>query len=79
MLTPDDGKLNVVYPTDKRTIEARRTGGRWLSRSGGGERRLNHGFIGPILPCLDIVDSGALGRLLPEPTMEQFTKNKHEN
>ncbi|MFM8662057.1 MAG: hypothetical protein ACKOCI_12115 [Cyanobium sp.] len=29
-------------------------------------------FIGPTLLCLDIVDPGALGRLLAEPIMQQL-------
>ncbi|MFM7550249.1 MAG: DUF4258 domain-containing protein [Cyanobium sp.] len=30
VLTPDDAKVITVYPTDQRTVEARRAGGRWL-------------------------------------------------
>lgn len=30
VLTPDDARVITVYPTDQRTVEARRAGGRWL-------------------------------------------------
>ena len=30
VLTPDDARVIPVYPTDQRTVEARRAGGRWL-------------------------------------------------
>ena len=29
-LTPDDARVITVYPTDERTVQARRAGGRWL-------------------------------------------------
>ncbi len=28
--TPDDARVITVYPTDERTVPARRAGGRWL-------------------------------------------------
>jgi hypothetical protein len=28
--TPDDARVITVYPTDRRTVDARRAGGRWL-------------------------------------------------
>jgi hypothetical protein len=30
VLTPDDARVITVYPTDERTVQARRAGGRWL-------------------------------------------------
>lgn len=30
VLTPDDARVITVHPTDQRTVEARRAGGRWL-------------------------------------------------
>jgi hypothetical protein len=30
VLTPDDARVITVYPTDQRTVEARRAGGRWV-------------------------------------------------
>ncbi|QPN71499.1 hypothetical protein [Synechococcus sp. CBW1108] len=30
VLTPDDTRVITVYPTDQRTVQARRAGGRWL-------------------------------------------------
>lgn len=30
VLTPDDARVITVYPTDQRTVQARRAGGRWL-------------------------------------------------
>ena len=30
VLTPDDARVITVYPSDQRTIEARRAGGRWV-------------------------------------------------
>ena len=29
-LTPDDARVITVYPTNERTVQARRAGGRWL-------------------------------------------------
>jgi hypothetical protein len=30
VLTPDEASVITVYPTDQRTVEARRAGGRWV-------------------------------------------------
>ena len=30
VLTPDGARVITVYPTDQRTVQARRAGGRWL-------------------------------------------------
>jgi hypothetical protein len=30
VLTPDDARVITVYPTNQRTVQARRAGGRWL-------------------------------------------------